>query len=285
MAKVCLDAGHYGKYNRSPVVSGYYESVQMWKLTEFLAAELTALGIHVVKTRSNQAKDLSLFSRGQKAKGCDFFISLHSNACGTESVDYPVSVVMCENAKTTIDDRSEDIGLKLAKVVQSIMGTTQNARTMTRASASDRDGNGLKDDEYYGVLQSCKTVGVPGIILEHSFHSNRKAANWLLSDANLKTLAKAEAKCIAAWLGVNPAPTAAKPDAAKAKNTAYAKTWTTTTALNMRSGAGINKPILSTLKKGAKFRCYGFYTTNNGTIWLYGVADGKTGYCSKNYLK
>lgn len=24
--KVCLDAGHYGKYNRSPAVSSYYES-------------------------------------------------------------------------------------------------------------------------------------------------------------------------------------------------------------------------------------------------------------------
>ena len=30
--RVCLDAGHWGKYNRSPVVPAYYESEMNWKL-------------------------------------------------------------------------------------------------------------------------------------------------------------------------------------------------------------------------------------------------------------
>jgi hypothetical protein len=30
--KICLDAGHYGKYNQSPVVNKYYESDMAWKL-------------------------------------------------------------------------------------------------------------------------------------------------------------------------------------------------------------------------------------------------------------
>lgn len=30
--KVCLDAGHYGKYNRSPAVSSYYESDMIYWL-------------------------------------------------------------------------------------------------------------------------------------------------------------------------------------------------------------------------------------------------------------
>ena len=30
--KICIDAGHYGRYNRSPAVSGYYESDMTWKL-------------------------------------------------------------------------------------------------------------------------------------------------------------------------------------------------------------------------------------------------------------
>ena len=30
--KICIDAGHYGKYNRSPVVPEYYESDMVWKL-------------------------------------------------------------------------------------------------------------------------------------------------------------------------------------------------------------------------------------------------------------
>ena len=51
----------------------------------------------MVKARTNQTKDLSLFSRGKKAKGCDLFLSLHSNAVGSgvkESVDYPVAYVL-----------------------------------------------------------------------------------------------------------------------------------------------------------------------------------------------
>ncbi|MBR6628058.1 MAG: N-acetylmuramoyl-L-alanine amidase [Lachnospiraceae bacterium] len=45
--KVCLDAGHYGKYNRSPAVSSYYESDMTWKLHNYLKKELEAFGIGV----------------------------------------------------------------------------------------------------------------------------------------------------------------------------------------------------------------------------------------------
>lgn len=291
MKKVCVDAGHFGNYNAG-VIKGYYESVRMWKLQELLAAELTACGISVVKTRTNQKSDLALISRGKKAKGCDLFISLHSNAASTDSPDYPVAYVLRENARTDIDERSADIGLKLAKVVEEVMGTKQKARTATRASGNDRDGNGLLDDEYYGVLQGVKVIGVPGLILEHSFHTNKRATEWLLSDANLAKLAKAEADCIADWLGVKTTPAAStKPaasqtiQAAKHKSAAYSKAYKTTDALNMRTGAGTDFPVLTTLKKGAKFTCYGYYNVNGSTVWLYGVADGKTGYCSKAYLK
>ena len=295
MKKVCLDAGHFGNYNAG-VVKGYYESVRMWKLHELVAKELTARGISVIKTRANQKSDLSLISRGKKAKGCDLCVSFHSNGANAESVDYPLGIVFRDNARTDLDERSEEIGLMLAKVVQNVMGTTQSARTTTKASGNDRDGNGIRDDEYYGVLEGARQVGVPAVILEHSFHTNRKATEWLMSDANLAKLAKAEAECIADWLGVKTAPAAStKPAAAqtiqiaKHRSAAYRRTWTVKVDpndhLNMRTGAGTDFPVLTTLKKGAKFTCYGYYNMNGSTVWLYGVADGKTGYCSKNYLK
>ena len=290
MSKVCIDAGHYGsKYNRSTVVSGYYESDRMWVLAELLSAALKKRGVTVVQTRSSKASDLALTSRGRKAQGCDLFLSLHSNAASTESVDYPVAYVFRDDKKTTLDERSEEIGLKLAKVVEKLMGTRQTARTATRGSSNDRDGNGIKDDEYYGVLHGAKVVKVPGVILEHSFHTNRKATEWLMSDANLAKLAEAEADCIADWLGAKKPAAAVKQQAtlqvAKRKSDAYKKTYTTTASLNMRTGASTEHAIITTLKKGAKFTCYGYYNLNGSTVWLYGVADGKTGYCSKAYLK
>ena len=181
--KVCLDAGHYGKYNRSPAVSSYYESDMTWKLHNYLKKELEAFGIGVVTTRTNQNTDRALYERGAASKGCNLFISVHSNAVGNgvnESVDYPVSYVLLNGSST-------DIGLKLAKVVESVMGTAQSGRTATRQGT-----NG----EYYGVLRGANAVGTPGIILEHSFHTNTRATKWLSSDSNLQKLAKAEAECI-----------------------------------------------------------------------------------------
>lgn len=283
---VCIDAGHYGsKYNHSPVVPEYYESDRMWMLADLLTAALKKRGVSVVQTRTNKASDLALTSRGKKAKDCNLFLSLHSNAANSESVDYPVAYVFREDKKTDLDERSEEIGLKLAKVVQTVMGTRQAARTATRGSSNDRDGNGIKDDEYYGVLHGAKLVKVPGVILEHSFHTNTAATKWLLSDGNLAKLAEAEADCIVDWLGVTaPQQQETKLQTAMYKNKAYSKVYTTTTSLNMRTGAGTKNAKITTLKKGARFHCYGYYNLDGSSVWLYGVADGKTGYCSKGYL-
>lgn len=268
--KVCLDAGHYGKYNRSPVNGAYYEAVQMWKLTELLAKELTARGITVIKTRSNQKIDLALTSRGRKAKGCDLFLSMHSNAAGVESVDYPVAYVPLNGTGTAI-------GQKLADIVADVMGTVQKGRTATRKGSGGAD--------YYGVIRGAVAVGVPGVILEHSFHTNPKAAAWLMVDANLKKLAQAEAECIAEWLEKTAVPAVQMLQVAQRKSAAYNKAYKTTADLNMRAGAGTEFPVLATLPQGATFRCYGLYNVVGSSVWLYGVADGKKGYCSKAYLK
>lgn len=267
--KVCLDAGHYGNYNAG-AVKGYYESVRMWKLTELLAQELTARGITVIKTRSNQATDLALTSRGRKAKGCDLFLSMHSNAAGAESVDYPVAYVPLNGTGTAI-------GQKLADIVADVMGTVQKGRTATRKGSGGAD--------YYGVIRGAVAVGVPGVILEHSFHTNPKAAAWLMSDANLSRLAKAEADCIAAWLEETAKPVTQTLQVAQRKSAAFNKAYKTTDDLNMRSGAGTDFPVLTTLPQGAAFRCYGFYNVEGSTVWLFGEAAGKKGYCSKAYLK
>lgn len=194
MAKVCLDAGHYGKYNRSPVVPEYYESDMTWKLHNYLAAELEAYGIEVVHTRSKKDVDLDLVTRGRMAAGCDLFVSLHSNAFGSEAVDYPLACCLVDDDKTGIDEISMEIGLDLARCVAKVMHTTGTARTMQRKLNSGAD--------YYAVLRGAKSVGVPGVLLEHSFHTNTSAAKWLMDSDNLQRLAAAEASVIAIRLGV-----------------------------------------------------------------------------------
>ena len=203
--KIMLDAGHYGKYNSSPAVPEYYESDFAFKFTNMLKAALEAYGFTVGTTRKDQAKDLALQARGKAAADYDLFISIHSNAVGSgvnNSVDYPVAITMVDDDKVTIDEASKAVGEILAQVVAATMSTSQAARTYTKLSANDRDGNGIKDDEYYGVLHGAKLVRVPGIILEHSFHTNAKAAAWLLKESNLQAMAAAEAAALAKYYGM-----------------------------------------------------------------------------------
>lgn len=189
--KICLDAGHVGsKYNQSPVVKTYYESAMVWALHLKLKAQLEARGFQVVTTRASIDTDLGVYERGTASKGCDAFISLHSNACGTESVDYPVVYRAYDN-KNNIDT----LALKLAKKVGELMGTTQAGRTATRKNSSG--------GEYYGVLRGARAVGTPYyMLIEHSFHTNTKATKWLSKDANLDKLAVAEADILAEFFGM-----------------------------------------------------------------------------------
>lgn len=189
--KICLDAGHIGsKYNQSPVVKTYYESAMVWALHLKLKAQLEARGFQVVTTRASINTDLGVYERGTASKGCDVFISLHSNACGTESVDYPVVYRAYDN-KNNVDT----LALKLAKKVGELMGTTQAGRTATRKNSSG--------GEYYGVLRGARAVGTPYyMLIEHSFHTNTKATKWLSKDANLDKLAVAEADILAEFFGM-----------------------------------------------------------------------------------
>lgn len=193
--KICLDAGHYGKRNQSPVVPEYYESDMTWKLYRKLRAALEAYGFEVIGTRTSQDQDIALVTRGRMSAGCVAFISLHSNACGTESVDRP------EGIYTMGDDKAKNMAALLADTVRNVMGTKDAAKTYQRVG-DDRDGDG-KNDDYYGVLYGAATVNTPGIILEHSFHTNTRAAKWLMDDNNLNELARAEAETLAKYFGLS----------------------------------------------------------------------------------
>ena len=95
--RICLDAGHYKGYNAG-AVKGYYEGDIVWKITNYQKKYLEEYeGVTVVLTRSDISKDLSLANRGAKSKGCDLFLSNHTNAVTTESVDRAVVIYPFDN--------------------------------------------------------------------------------------------------------------------------------------------------------------------------------------------
>lgn len=275
--KVCIDAGHYGKYNRCPGIPEYYESEVMWKLHLLQKKYLEALGIEVITTRSNKSKDLALQTRGKKAKGCDLFISNHSNAVSggmNENVDYIAVYHLTDDATTKADDLSKEFSTMIAPFIADVMGTKQGFKILTRKANSDRNGDGIMNDNYYGVLHGARSVDVPGVILEHSFHTNSAAVRWLLNDNNLDRLAKAEAECIARYLKGSTA-TEAPEKAPEAPETASNLPYlvrVTASALNVRAGAGMQYKIRTSVNKGEVYTIVeesaGWGKLKSGAGWI-----------------
>ena len=194
--KIMLDAGHYGKTNWSPckTTPKYYESLMNWDLTNYLKAELEKYGFEVGTTRADQKKDLGVVARGQKAKGHDLFISIHSNATGNgeavESVDRPVIIYPINN------DKAKAFAALLGACVKDTMQTKNNYKAYSKAKKSN------PKEDYYGVIRGAVQAGCKmSFIIEHSFHTCTRSVEWLLKDENLKKMAENEAAVIAEYYG------------------------------------------------------------------------------------
>lgn len=82
--------------------------------------------------------------------------------------------------------------------------------------------------------------------------------------------------------------TGVKVDSATGFDKRLAGTYTVATQsdpLVLRAGAGTRKKKLTSMPKGAKIQCYGYYTDISSGRWLYVVYDGVTGFAAEEYLK
>ena len=286
MYKVCIDSGHYGKYNRSPGNKNYYESEVMWKLHLMQKKYLEQLGIEVITTRSDLNTDLALHSRGMTSKGCDLFISNHSNAVGSamnENVDYVALYHLTDDTTTKVDDISKEIAHKLAPVIADTMGVKCGYKVLTREASYDRNKDGILNDNYYGVLHGARIANSPGVLIEHSFHTNSNAVNWLLNNENLERLAKVEAECIAAYLkGNTTTNTSGNVDTTpKAPETASKPPYlvkVNVSSLNVRSGAGLQYKVKTVIKKN---EVYTIVEEKDG----WGKLKSGAGWIRLNYTK
>lgn len=81
-----------------------------------------------------------------------------------------------------------------------------------------------------------------------------------------------------------------KIESAKSFLKSLSGTYKTIARLNMRTGAGTNKNILTVIPKGDKVTCYGYYSIVNGIKWYYVVYKNNqgveyTGFVSSEYVK
>lgn len=199
-ADALVDCGHNTDYNRSPAVPGYYEGNQMWILGQYLIEELQALGRTTKTTKRSRDDDPSVTARGRMAAGCKLAVSEHSNAGGLGKTDRAVGICMVDDDCGPIDELSRELARRLAEVDKEVMGLEDPYQVYERRSGKDRDGDGLKNDDYYGFLYGAHQVGTVAVIIENGFHDHGPTAKWLLIDSNLRRLAKAHAAVIDQFL-------------------------------------------------------------------------------------
>ena len=114
--------------------------------------------------------------------------------------------------------------------------------------------------------------------------------DWGSTPAKLKAKYGTPAKFIATWANETKATKASDKKTKTTKtidSKAYNKTFTTTANLKMRTSPDTsdNGNVIQILKKGVKVTGTGKYMTVGTQKWLEVTSGGKTGYCSKKYLK
>ena len=93
--RICLDAGHYGKYNRSPVDGRYYESDMVWKLHLLQKRFLEECNVEVILTRGTQ--EVVACMTGERRRRdviCLSLITLTPPSRGLLIIQYRIALLM-----------------------------------------------------------------------------------------------------------------------------------------------------------------------------------------------
>lgn len=193
--KICLDPGHYGSNYNPGVAAGYVESNFTWTYFFMMKERLERYGVEVIGTRASKEEDMGLQARGRCSEGCDLFISIHSNAADDPKID---SVFTHWSVRSGGDGIAKAIGNALTEFFRSEWGDCQDPIMYAQESTK------YPGYDYFGVLKGAASVGTPGIIVEHSFHTNVRYCEWAMRPGDIERMADVEVDAIAAYYGLEP---------------------------------------------------------------------------------
>jgi N-acetylmuramoyl-L-alanine amidase len=202
---VVLDAGHGGKATGAARKWGgkmYREKTMNLAIALACKARLEEYeGVKVYLTRSTD-RNVSLQGRVNyaKSKNADLFVSLHNNASLNTSSNGACVYYPNSNYKKSLNTA----GRKAARSILNQLTALgiRNRGIMTRTSGRTRYPDRSRAD-YYQVIRSSKRVGIPGLIVEHAFVTNKKDCTTYLGSADaLRKLGVADADGIAAYFGL-----------------------------------------------------------------------------------
>lgn len=275
---VALDAGHGLKTAGKQTPTGIKEWTLNDKVRDKVVSLLKDYDVSFIFPDNNEGKtDESLSSRLSKyiAAGAHVMVSIHHNAY-TGKWNNATGVEVYTDKNPTAKDT------KLAKCIYD--------RLVKNTGLKGRE---IKQEDWYVINQD----KIPAVLVEGGFMDSNIDYDVITSDAGQTAYAKAVAEGLIEFLRLSKKTAqssnsviTAKADAAKSFDKNYAGVYNVNVDaddyLSLRAGANTNKKELARMKKGDKVQCYGYYTKeSDGTVWLYVIYNGTTGYASKWYLK
>ena len=239
---VCIDAGHYKGRNvlSGKNTYGYDEGIVTLKIALQLKEELKKYGIDSYLTRETDDitirgyKNIKLDSghisyRGEFAKKADLFVSLHTNANNNNANGYPtcsqpveinkaivlINKVACNSNKyvklanevgKAVTLANYEAGVSCTKKFTSVKKRkvkkwtdSYNDSLKKRGTVCCRFGS---NGDYYGVLRGASNVKVPGMIIEHGFHTVEEVRRLAMKEDLTQKWAEADAYGIAKGFGL-----------------------------------------------------------------------------------
>lgn len=194
--KILLDPGHgAGKaHNRGSVIGN--EGDNNYHFSIVLKNELEKRGFIVGTTRQSISQNPSLQSRGQKAKGYDLFLSLHSNANNNKNVR-GTEIFPDTNPVKNWHKLAVNLGSAIAKACN-----TNNRGVIYWGlnTGYQKNSKPPKSSNYFGVLRSNLATSY-AMLVELVYHTNYQDCSAYVNQR--QKIAKAMADVIGDWYGVS----------------------------------------------------------------------------------
>jgi len=231
----------------NPYVNGGNEEYYMNLIADAMIPYLNATGIDYVRNTPDMTAASSI--KASNSGNYDFHLALHSNAVGGENSGsatgsqvyyYPYS----QNSKRAADIFANNLKLIYPNPSKVITVPTTSLGEVARTKA-------------------------PAVLIEYAFHDNEQDANWIKNNINL--IAENTVVSLADYFGI---PFKTPDDNRRGKIT------TNGGNLNIRSGAGLEFPVIGTIPNGQTVSII-----KELPLWYNISYNGVNGYSFKQYIK
>lgn len=267
---VFLSAGHGGS-DPGAVSHGLKEKDINLQIMLACKSELERHGVKVICSRTTDENDpVAQEVNEANASRADIAVSFHTNAGGGDG---------SESFYFSTDAR----GKRLAELCE------------MHTKAIGQNSRGVKKGDHLWFI---KKTNMTAVLCECGFVDNIRDNDIIDTVEEQQKFGIAYAKAILEYFRIDyisksvvvPASSSAittvKIDAAKKFDKKYAKDWSVVAKdyLTLRAGAGTDKAEILRINPGEMVKCYGYYSINGNTTWLYVVYKNKVGFVSKGYL-